>query len=112
MKLITAQLNDHRQSPRKVRVVANAIKGKSVADAKAKLGFIVKRAAKPLEKLLDSAVANGRNLGFDANTLKVKSMTVNVGKILYRRLPASHGRAHPIHKRTSHIKIVLEEKKK
>ncbi len=110
MNEITAQLNDYRQSPRKVRVVANAIKGKSVKEAKSRLDFIVKRATGPLHKLLNSAIANGKNLGANADNLWVKSITVNAGKILYRRRPVSHGSAHTIHKRTSHVRIVLEEK--
>jgi large subunit ribosomal protein L22 len=108
---IIAQLNDYRQSPRKVRVVADAIKGKSVKEAKSRLDFIVKKATGPLHKLLNSAVANAKNLGADADNLWVKSITVNAGKILYRRRPVSHGSAHTIHKRTSHIKIALIEKK-
>ena len=111
MAEITAQLNNYRQSPRKVRVVANAIKGKSVKEAKNKLNFITKRATGPLQKLLNSAVANAKNIGANIDNLSIKSITVNAGKILYRRRPAAHGSAHPIHKRTSHVKIILAEKK-
>jgi len=110
MTEITAQLNDYRQSPRKVRVVADAIKNKSVKDAKNRLNFITKRATGPLHKLLNSAIANAKNLGMNADNLWVKSITVDGGKILYRRRPVSHGSAHTIHKRTSHVKIVLVEK--
>ena len=111
MNEATAQLNSYRQSPRKVRVVANAIRGKSVEEAKNRLNFIVKKAVSPLHKLLNSAVANAKNLGLDSKVLMVKSVTVDGGSILYRRRPAWHGMAHPIHKRTSHIKIVLSELK-
>lgn len=110
MNEITAQLNDYRQSPRKVRVVADALRGKSVKDAKSRLNFIIKRATGPLHKLLNSAVANAKDLGADTDNLWVKSITVNAGKILYRRRPVSHGSAHTIHKRTSHVKITLIEK--
>lgn len=110
MNEITAQLNDYRQSPRKVRVVATALRGKSVKEAKNRLDFIVKRATGPLHKLLNSAVANAKDLGAQVDNLWVKSITVDAGKILYRRRPVSHGSAHAIHKRTSHIKIVLVEK--
>jgi large subunit ribosomal protein L22 len=109
MNEITAQLNSYRQSPRKVRLVADALRGKSVEEAKNKLNFIIKRAVSPLHKLLNSAVANAKNLGFEAKDLKVKAITVDGGQILYRRRPAWHGMAHPIHKRTSHITIVLAE---
>ena len=107
----TAQLNDYRQSPRKVRLVASALKGKKVVEAKQKLDFITKRATGPLHKLLNSAVANAKNIGMDASNLLVKSIRVDNGKILYRQMPAAHGSAHTIHKRTSHITIVLTEQK-
>ena len=107
MTEITAKLNSYRQSPRKVRLVANALRGKSVKEAKSRLDFITKRATGPLHKLLNSAVANAKNLGENADNLFVKTITVDGGKILYRRRPVSRGSAHPIHKRTSHIKIVL-----
>lgn len=110
MKDITAQLNNYRQSPRKVRVVADTIRGKSVKEAKICLNFITKRATNPLFKLLNSAIANAKNLGLNEETLKIKEIKVDGGKILYRRRPVSHGAAHPIHKRTSHITVVLVEK--
>ena len=112
MNEITAQLNDYRQSPRKVRVVADTIKGKSVVDAKNRLDFITKRATGPLNKLLNSAIANAKNSGANVENLWVKSITVNAGQILHRRRPVSRGSSHPINKRTSHIKIVLVEKLK
>jgi len=110
MKEITAQLNSYRQSPRKVRLVADAIRGKKIADAKNRLDFITKKATGPLHKLLNSAIANAKNLGVDVSLLRVKGITVNQGKILYRRRPVSHGSAHPIRKRVSEVKIVLSEK--
>jgi len=108
MSEITAKLNSYRQSPRKVRLVADAIKGKSVKEAKSRLDFITKRATGPLHKLLNSAVANAKNLGVEIEGLRIKSVRVDKGRTLYRRRPVSHGSAHPIHKRTSHIMIVLE----
>ncbi|OHB15282.1 MAG: 50S ribosomal protein L22 [Candidatus Zambryskibacteria bacterium RIFOXYC1_FULL_39_10] len=110
MQEITAQLNSYRQSPRKVRIVADVLRGKSVSEAKKKLDFITKRATGPLHKLLDSAIANAKDLGAVVENLKVKAITVDGGKILYRRRSVSHGSAHTIHKRTSHIKITLIEK--
>lgn len=110
MKEVVAQLNSYRQSPRKVRLVASAIRGKTVKEAKAKLSFLIKRASGPLNKLLDSALANAKNFGLKSEDLKIKSITVDGGKILYRRRPVSRGSAHPIKKRTSHIKLVLVEK--
>ena len=110
MNQATAQLNDHRQSPRKVRLVADAIRGKGVAKAKSILDFTTKRATGPFQKLLSSAIANAKNLGLAEESLAIKSVTVDGGKILYRRRPAAHGSAHPIKKRTSHITMVLSEK--
>ena len=107
MKEVTAQLNSHRQSPRKVRLVADVLRDKSVLEARSRLDLITKKATGPLHKLLDSAVANAKNLGFNTESMKVKSITVNGGAILHRRRPVSHGSAHPIKKRTSHIKIIL-----
>src|SRR3990167_3672356 len=112
MNEITAQLNNYRQSPRKVRLVADSIRGKSIKEAKVRLDFITKRATGPLHKLLNSAIANAKNLGADVENLWVKAITVDGGAILYRRRPASRGSAHPIRKRTSHINIVLVEKQK
>jgi large subunit ribosomal protein L22 len=110
MEEFTAQLNNYRQSPRKVRVVANALKSKSVKEAKSRLDFIIKRATGPLHKLLNSAIANAKNLGVSSENLWVKSITVNGGKMLKRSRPVWHGMAHPIHKRTSHVKLTLVEK--
>lgn len=111
MKEVTANLNNHRQSPRKVRLVASLIRGKTIVDAKAKLGFVTKRAVSPIHKLLNSAIANAKSMGVPTENLIVKSIGVDGGKILYRRRPVSHGSAHTIHKRTSNIKIVLAEGK-
>lgn len=111
MKEATAQLNSYRASPRKVRLVADLIKGKRVAEAKQRLSFATKRGATPMQKLLNSALANAKTLGLKAEDLWVKSVRVDAGAILYRRRPVSRGSAHPIHKRTSHVKIVLSERK-
>lgn len=109
MTEVEAQLNSYRQSPRKVRLVADAIRGKKISEARKRLNVLVKRATAPLAKLLDSAVANAKNLGLEDKSLYVKSISVNEGKILYRRRPVAHGAAHPIRKRTSHIKIILSD---
>lgn len=109
MQEIIAKLNSYRQSPRKVRLVASAIRGKTVKNAKNVLDFTVKKATHPLSKLLNSAISNAKNLGLSPDNLIVKSITVDGGKILYRRMPVAHGSAHPIRKRTSHITIVLSE---
>ena len=111
MKEITAQLNNYRQSPRKVRLVANAIKGKKVSQAKNILNFLTKRATGPIHKLLNSALANAKNMDANVDSLFVKTVSVDQGDILYRRMPVAHGAAHPIRKRTSKIKLILAEGK-
>jgi large subunit ribosomal protein L22 len=111
MNQARATLSNYRQSPRKVRGVINLIRGKSVEEATNLLSFIPKRSAGPVQKLLSSAVANAKNLSIPLENLVVKEISVNGGKILYRRLPMSRGRAFVIRKRTSHVDLVLGEKK-
>ncbi|MDQ3696815.1 MAG: 50S ribosomal protein L22 [Gemmatimonadota bacterium] len=106
-----------RQSPYKMRLVIDQIRGKSVSEALALLMFSKKHAAKQIEKVLKSAIANaefkareaGRSL--DADTLYVKHAIVNEGPKLKRFMPAAMGRATPIQKRTSHVEIVVDERK-
>ena len=99
-----------RVSPRKARVVCNAIRKKRVDEARTLLQFIPKRAAKPVLKLLDSAidVAVSRNMNPDG--LYVKDVYVDKGPTLKRWLPRARGIATPIHKHMSHITVVLEER--
>ncbi len=106
--MITASLNNYRQSPRKVRLVATLIKGKSVNDAMNTLTFLPKRATGPLATLLLSAIANAKNnFNIERDTLFIKEMRVDSGKVLKRRMPRARGSAFPINKRTSHISLVL-----
>ena|SRR5665213_2166018 len=107
--IITAKLSDYRQSPRKVRLVTTLMKGKKVEDAKNELTFLIKRAAKPLADLLDSAVANANhNFNIPAENLFVKEFTVNEGMVLKRRMPRARGTPFPINKRTSHVVVTLD----
>lgn len=106
--MVTASLNNYRQSPRKVRLVANLIKGKSVDQATAMLTFAPKVAATPMLKLLNSAVANAKNLNVAVDTLVVKGVTVNKGPIMKRMMPRARGRGFPIHKHTSHVVLTLD----
>ena len=105
-----------RQSPYKMRLVIDEIRGKSVNDALAYLAFSKKHAAKQIEKTLRSAVANAeqaaRNAGasLDVDDLVIKLAIVNEGSPLKRFTPAAMGRATPIRKRTSHIEIVVAER--
>lgn len=103
-----AILKSYRQAPRKVRLVANLIKGKTVPRALVELDVLPKRASGPMKKLLMSAVANAKeNDGIELVDLFVKEVRVDQGTILKRSMPKSHGTAHPIHKHTSHIMIEL-----
>jgi len=105
---ITAKLNDYRQSPRKVRLVAGLIRGKKAEAAIDLLTVTVKRASDPMIALLKSAIANAKNnFSLNAEDLFVKSLTVDNGAILYRRMPRARGVAYPIRKRVSKITLVL-----
>ena len=98
-------------SPRKVRLAADLIRGKDIAFAAATLGFLRRKAARPVLKLLRSAVANAEhNFKLDRNHLFVKVITVDGGPTIKRSMPRAHGRATPIRKRTSHISIILSER--
>ncbi len=97
-------------APRKVRKVADLIRGSEVEKALHILRVTPKAASKPLKKLLESAVANAHHKGsIDVDTLRVKKITVDQGETLKRWLPRAQGRATPIRKKTSHISVVLEE---
>jgi large subunit ribosomal protein L22 len=102
-----------RQSPYKMRLVIDQIRGKDVNEALALLRFSKKHAAHQIEKVLNSAVANAEYKGRESNepvdvdTLYVKHAIINEGPKLKRFTPAAMGRATPIQKRTSHVEIVL-----
>ena len=102
-----------RQSPYKMRLVVDQIRGKNVNEALGLLKFSKKHAAKQIEKVLNSAVANAEyksregNESIDVDTLYIKRIVVNEGPKLKRFMPAAQGRATPIRKRTSHVEIVL-----
>ena len=105
-----------RQSPYKMRLVIDQIRGRNVNEALGLLRFSKKHAAKQIEKTLNSAVANAEyaarqaNDSLDVDTLFVKHATVNEGPKIKRFMPAAQGRATPIQKRTSHIHIVVGAK--
>ncbi len=109
MAKASATLSNLRQSPRKVRVVADLVRGKKVTDAILSMQFTEKRASAPIRKLIESALANAKAQSMPTENLVVKTVEVNSGKTLYRRMPAARGSAHPIRKRTSMISVTLEE---
>jgi large subunit ribosomal protein L22 len=102
-----------RQSPYKMRLVVDQIRGKGVNEALALLQFSKKHAAREIAKVLQSAVANAEYKGREANEpvdvdqLYVKHAVINEGPKLKRFMPAAMGRATPIQKRTSHVEIVV-----
>lgn len=104
-----ATLKNFRQAPRKMRLVANAVRGKKVSEALVNLDFVTKRASLPIKNLIISAVANAKARNMPTENLMVKTIKVDGGSIMYRRRPASRGSAHPIRKRTSSIFVELCE---
>lgn len=97
-------------SPRKVRLVANLVRGEKAIDAQDILANTQKRSAQPLGKLLQSAIATAKNdYSYQEDNLKISEIMVNEGPTLKRWRPRAYGRAYPIMKRTSHITIELEE---
>lgn len=105
-----AFLKNYRQAPRKVRLVAELIKGKKVEEAIAMLNFLAKRAGFPIKKLLLSAVANALQVGVQKENLFIKELRVDKGIVMKKMIPAAMGTGHRINKRTSHVTLVLTEK--
>ena len=105
-----AFLKNYRQSPRKVRLVADLIKSKRVADAILILDTLPKRASGPIQILLASAISNAKNQGISEDNLFIENVTVNKGIVLKRSMPRARGSASRINKRTSHVMLTLIEK--
>ena len=106
-----AYLKYLRISPRKVSIVCDLIRGKSVAEASAILMHTRKSSSEPLLKLLKSCKANAENnFEMDPEKLYVKQVFACPGPILKRVMPRAQGRAFRINKRTSHVTLVLAEK--
>jgi large subunit ribosomal protein L22 len=106
-----AFLKNYRQSPRKVRLLADLVRGKKVAEALTTLQFVDKRAAEPFAKVIKSAVANAADHGHDTDKLIVKTVSVNKGVTYKRMMPRARGSASRINKRNSHILVELGTKK-
>lgn len=106
-----AELRNYRQSPRKVRLVADLIRGKRVGDSLQTLSFAPKRASHAVKKLVESAVRNAEfNEGKRRDDLFIKEIRVDEGFTLRRFRPRARGRAGRLNKRTSHIHVLLGEK--
>ncbi len=110
-QLAFAKLNNCPTSPRKMRIVADLVRGEGVEKALAILRFNQKEASKRLEKLLLSALANWQAKNEDADIesadLFVKEIKVDSARMLKRLRPAPQGRAHRIRKRSNHVTLVL-----
>lgn len=109
-----AILKNHPTSPRKMRYVADMIRGMEVEKALNQLKFNPKSASKPLEKLLMSAIANWQlknaEMRAEDAQLIVKTIFVDGGRSLKRWLPAPHGRAYKMRKRSNHVTLVVDSK--
>jgi len=112
---VSARLQNYRVSPQKARLLANEIRGKGVEDALAILDLSTKGFARPLAKLLRSALANAEDknnrdkAGIDVDNLVVGTITVDQGASMWRIRPRAQGRASWVQKRTSHVEVVLSE---
>ena len=107
---VTAKLRYLRIAPRKVRLVADLIRGKRIEEAQNILNFKVKKAALPLLKLLRSATANAKNnFQLDESNLYIAKILVDEGPKYKRWRARARGRADEIQKKTSHITVVLDE---
>lgn len=109
-----AKLRNNSGSARKARLVADLVRGLDAEDALNILKYTKKHAARPIEKLLVSAISNWtqKNASYDAaaSQLYVKEIYVDGGRVLKRFRPAPYGRAHRIRKRTSHVTIVVDSR--
>lgn len=102
-----ASLTNYKQSPRKVRLVADMIRGKKVSVALDSLVFLAKKSAPELQKLLESAIANARTQGMKAEDLIVKTISVDKANVIRRFKPMARGRAAGIRRTMSHVNIEL-----
>lgn len=111
MANITAKLRYLHIAPRKVNLVGKLIRGMEVEKAKAQLKHLAKRASLPLQKLINSALANAHhNFHLPHEEFVIKEITVTQGPMLKRSFPRSRGRVDMKRKRMSHVTLVLEEK--
>ena len=115
MSEVRARLKNYRVSPRKARLLANEIRGRGVEDALTILDLSPRRFAKPLAKLVRSALANADEknnrdkAGIDVDALVVNRIAVDQGSSMWRIRPRAQGRAAWIQRKTSHVSVVLAE---
>jgi large subunit ribosomal protein L22 len=113
---VTAKLRNQRVSARKARLVADMVRGRQVEEALSYLDLSPKKFARPLAKLVRSAVANAEDknnrdkAGIDVDNLFIRTIVVDEGSSMWRIRPRAQGRASWIQRRTSHVTVVLEER--
>ena len=111
MQLIRAEQKYSRQSPRKVRLVVNAVKKLPLSEAVAQLAVIDKKATHVVLQLMRQAIANAtNNLGLSVSDLELHEIIVNKGTSYKRMRAVSRGRGHGIEKKTCHVRVVLRAK--
>lgn len=109
--IVKAEQKNLRQTPTRLRLVAEAIKHLSPKDAMNQLTFMNKKAARALLNVMKQAMANAtNNMGLSADLLEIKEIIVGEGPRYKRFRAVSRGRAHAILKRTAHVKVLLESK--
>ncbi|NBD74290.1 50S ribosomal protein L22 [Patescibacteria group bacterium] len=104
-----ARLTNYRQAPRKVRLVTDSVKGKTVAEALSQLHFMPQKASGAIEKLVASALANARQSDptIRAEDLVIERIAVDKGMTFFRFMARARGRASKIAKESSHVQVVL-----
>lgn len=105
--MANATLKSYNQSPRKVRLVTNLVKGKKVPAALMALGLLPRRAAEPVAKLIKSVAANAKEQGKNPEELTIQSITVESAGMMKKYRPRAFGRAAPIRRRKSCVKVTL-----
>ena len=103
-----ASLKSHNQTPRKVRLVTDLVKGKKVPAALDALAFLPRRAAEPIAKLIKSAAASAKAQGKEIGELTVQSITVESAGILKKYMPRAFGRASLVRHRKSRVKVTVK----
>ncbi len=108
MTASTATLSNYRQAPRKVRLIADLVRGKSVQHALALLTMLPKRGSEPMSKLIKSAISNAKDM--KPADLYISKIEVNGGMVFKRMMPRARGKGAQILKRTSHITLSLAKR--
>ena len=107
-----AKLNNYPTGPRKMRLIADVIRGMEVEKALGVLQFSTKHPAVPLRKLVVSAISNwkAKNEGGDENSLVVKTIMVDAARVIKRMRPAPQGRGYRVRKRSNHVTVIVDTK--